>query len=113
MSMGKSKVKVSLATQKAEIAAAKARSELSLKIRRAEINVKVLFAEFKKILEKPSDDVIFPNSDTKVEIAKIAEKNGKLVSCIYEAFTDDNSRSVTRVKFIQFVKQFLKNATDS
>jgi hypothetical protein len=56
----------------------------------------LLFSEIKKILQKPNDDVIFPNSEDKVEKAKFAEKNGKLVSCIYEVFTNDNSRSVPR-----------------
>ena len=84
LKMGKSTKKVSLATQKAEQATAKAKSEISIKIRRAEKNIKVLFSELKKILDKPNDDVIFPNLDTKVEEAKLAEKNGEFVSFIYE-----------------------------
>ena len=82
--MGKSTKKVSLATQKAEQATAKAKSEISIKIRRAEKNIKVLFSELKKILDKPNDDVIFPNLDTKVEEAKFAEKKGEFVSFIFE-----------------------------
>jgi hypothetical protein len=112
--MGKSKQKVSLATQKAEQAAAKAKSELSIKIRRAEKNLKLLFTELKKILEKPNDDVIFPNQEARVEQAKFAEKNGELVSCIYEVFTGgESARQVSRAKFIQFVRHFLKDVTDS
>ena len=114
LQMGKSKQKVSLATQKAEQAAAKAKSELSIKIRRAEKNTKLLFGELKKILEKPSDDVIFPNQEARVEQAKYAEKNGALVSCIYTVFSGgESARSVSRQKFIQFVKHFLKDVSDS
>lgn len=100
--------KKSLATQKAEESMAKAKSELTVKIRRADKNLKLLFSEFKKILNKPNDDVIFPTSDVKVENAKLAEKRGKFVTCIYEALTSESSRQVPRTKFIQFVKNFLK-----
>ena len=67
LKMGKSTKKVSLAVQKAEQAAAKAKSDIQIKIKRAEKKIKLLFGELKKVLEKPSDDVIFPNSDIKVE----------------------------------------------
>jgi hypothetical protein len=64
-------------------------------------------------LDKPNDDVIFTNYDAKVEQAKYAEKSGKLVSCIYEVFSNDNARNVTRQKFVKFCKFMLKNTTDS
>jgi hypothetical protein len=72
-----------------------------------------LFTELKKILDKPSDDVIFPNSDTKVEKAKFAEKSGTFVSCIYETSSGESARSVNRQRFIQFAKIFLKDVSDS
>ena len=84
LKMGKSTKKVSLATQKAEQAAAKAKSDITIKIRRAEKNIKLLFSELKKILDKPNDDVIFPNLDNKVQEAKLAESRGEFVSFIYE-----------------------------
>lgn len=51
--------KISLADQKAQKEAAKSKSEVNIKIKRAEKNVKLLFAELKKVLDKPDEDVVF------------------------------------------------------
>ena len=79
-------VKVSLAAKNAEKALAKAKGDLNIKIRRSEKCQKQLFTELKKIIEKHEEEVIFKGSQQKVEVAKKADKDGRFVSFIYEAF---------------------------
>lgn len=51
--------KISLADQKAQKERAKSKSEVNIKIKRAEKNIKLLFAELKKVLDKPDEDIVF------------------------------------------------------
>jgi hypothetical protein len=76
--------------------------------------MKALFEAIKKLLDKPDDDVIFPNSVATVERAKAAAKAGRYVSFVFAAYSELQGQSgnydekrVSRAEFVPFVKFIL------
>ena len=111
--------KMSLAAQKAEQAFQKSKNEINVKIRRAELNLKLFFGELKKVLEKPDEDMIFPDLPMKVENAKLAEKNTSFVTFMFKVYSDYigddrcDTRRVTKTQFVQFIRNYLRSANEN
>lgn len=79
---------MSLAEITAQKTIAKAKSDINIRLKGADRNLKAFFAEVKKILDKPDDDIVVEHCHEKVGKAREYEAGSRYITFLFDCFAD-------------------------